>query len=260
MGAEQALVESKEKSRMASPRHPTTETITRIFLPRFKSGHTRYVELVKGLFKDGCRWLDAGGGRRIFHDIYDGERELVTRSGRVIVCDADPDSLKDHVSVADLICCDLARIPLPPCSFDLITCGMVVEHLPHPAESIKELGRVLDRGGKLVIHTVNLWGYPTIMAILSKVLPFRKQLIAKVTGRMEEDIFPTRYRCNTAGAITKYVQDAGLQVEAIHFWNHGVLFRSFPPLALLECLYQRLVGQSIFSRLRGQLLVIATKP
>ena len=46
-------------------------------LPAFKSGHTRYVEFVTDHFEDGCRWLDAGGGRRIFPDLYDGERELV---------------------------------------------------------------------------------------------------------------------------------------------------------------------------------------
>jgi SAM-dependent methyltransferase len=237
-----------------------TDRLIQGLLPGFKTGHTRYVKSVKELFRDGCRWLDAGGGRRIFHDVYDGERELVARAKRVTVCDADPNSLKDHASVSERICCDLERIPLPSCSFDLITSGMVVEHLARPGQVIRELGRVLDRGGKLVIHTVNLWSYPTLLARLSKILPFRKKLIARVTGRLEEDIFPTHYRCNTAGAMTRYVQDAGLRVVAIQYWNSGVLFRSIPLLALLECLYLRVTARSMFSRLRGQLFVVATKP
>jgi ubiquinone/menaquinone biosynthesis C-methylase UbiE len=245
------------------PRKPSiTQRIIRKLLPGFKTGHTRYVECVKGLFTDGCRWLDAGGGRRLFHDLYDGEQELVARAGRVTVCDADPDSLKDHSSVSDLICCDLKSIPLPPGSFDLITCGMVVEHLAQPKECINEMGRVLDRGGKLVIHTVNLWSYPTLLAILSKVIPFRKQLIARVTRRKEEDIFPTLYRCNTARTISKYVRDAGLQVEALYFWNSGLLFRSILPLlpfSIFECFYLKMTEWPILSRFRGQLLVIATK-
>jgi ubiquinone/menaquinone biosynthesis C-methylase UbiE len=245
---------------MPSPRPSITETVIGKLLPGFKSGHTRYVKCVKHHFRDGCRWLDAGGGRRLFHDLDDGERELVARAGRVTVCDADPDSLRDHVSVSDLICCDLKRLPLAPCSFDLITCAMVLEHLTHPKECIKEVARVLDRGGKLVMHTVNLWGHYTLVAILSKVIPWRQRLIAKMTGRPEEDIFPTRYRCNTARTISRYVKDAGLQVEAIHYWNGGVLFSSILPLAVLECFYLRLLDWPILSRFRGQLLVIATKP
>jgi ubiquinone/menaquinone biosynthesis C-methylase UbiE len=236
-----------------------SDKVIRTALSGTTNGHTRYVECVKGLFRDGCRWLDAGGGRRIFHDLYDGERDLVRRAGRVTVCDADPESLKDHVSVSELICCDLANQPFAPGSFDFITCGMVVEHLPHPSACIKELGRVLDRGGKLVIHTVNLWGYPTLGALLSRIVPFQRKLVAKVTGRLEEDIFPTYYRCNTARAITRYLEDAGLRVEKFHYWNNGPLFRSITPLALVECMLIRAAEGALFRRLRGQLFVIATK-
>jgi hypothetical protein len=42
--------------------------------------------------------------------------------------------------------------------------------------------------------------------------------------------------------------------------NNGVVFNSFPPLAFLECLYLKLMMWPGVSRLRGQLLVIATKP
>jgi ubiquinone/menaquinone biosynthesis C-methylase UbiE len=132
--------------------------LIRKLLPGFKSGHTRYVECVKEVFREGWRWLDAGGGRRIFHDTYDGEEELVARAGQVVVCDADPESIKDHASVSNRICCNLAKIPLQSNSFDLITCGMVVEHLDDPRACIGELGRLLDSRGKLVIHTVNLHG------------------------------------------------------------------------------------------------------
>lgn len=232
----------------------------RMLLPRFKSGHTRYVEIVKTLFQDGCRWLDAGGGRRIFHDVYDGEKDLITRAGDVVVCDVDQESLKDHVCVTKTICCNLTSIPLGSNSFDFITCGMVVEHLDNPEICIRELARLLDSNGKLIIHTVNLFGYPTMMAIASKWLPFRKKIIAKITARKEEDIFPTLYRCNTEAEMRRFLNGAGLHVEDIQHLDAGIIFDRFWPLALLECLYIRLTRPSIFSRLRGQILVVASKP
>src|SRR5262249_35341703 len=158
-------------------------------------GHTAYVDYIKAHFRDGCRWLDAGGGRHIFPDLREGEKELVQRARMVVVCDGDFHSLKGHASVGNLIACDLARIPLPSHSMDFITCAMVVEHLSEPSACLGELARVLSKDGKLVIHTVNLWGYPVILATLSKLIPFRmrRRLIAKVTGRLEDDIFPTCY-------------------------------------------------------------------
>ena len=229
-------------------------------LPGFTSGHTRYVQCVKELFRDGCRWLDAGGGRRIFHDLYDGEQALVARAGHVVVCDADPESLKDHVSVSHRICCDLSAIPLSSNWFDFITCGMVVEHLANPRDCLKELSRLLSSGGTLVIHTVNSYSYPTLMAHLSKCVPFRRRLIAKISGRKEEDIFPTLYLCNTATRMTSYLSDAGLQLMELRHMDAGIIFKHCWPLTLLECLYIRLTRRPALSKLRGQLLVIATKP
>ena len=58
------------------------------------------MEYVKTRFTEGCRWLDAGGGRRIFHDLYDGERDLVTRARLVVAADGDLSSLAEHVSIS----------------------------------------------------------------------------------------------------------------------------------------------------------------
>ncbi len=238
-------------------------SLWRRLLPGSKVGHDVYVEYVTTHFRDGCRWLDAGGGRHIFPDLRpEGERELVKRSRLVVVCDGDVLSLKDHVSVGNLIVCDLARIPLPSHSMDFVTCAMVVEHLSEPAACLGELARVLSRGGRLIIHTVNLWGYPTILAMLSKCIPFalRKRLIAKVTGRFEEDIFPTRYKCNTARTITKLLKNKGLEIQETIYLHEGLVFPSVFPLYVLELLYKKLTSSLGLHWIRGQLLVTASKP
>jgi SAM-dependent methyltransferase len=230
-------------------------------LPGFTTGHTRYVQFIKDEFKDGCRWLDAGGGRRIFPDLEDGERDLVRRANIVTVCDADPLTLKDHVSVSNLIYCDLANIPLSSNSMDFITCAMVVEHLSSPTACLGELARILCVGGRLIIHTPNLWGYPTVLARLSKIIPpdARRKAISKITGRCEEDIFPTYYRCNRDRTISSLLDGVGLAVEEIRYLNHGPLFKSFLPAYALELSYIKLTSLTGLRWLRGQLLVVATK-
>jgi ubiquinone/menaquinone biosynthesis C-methylase UbiE len=46
---------------------------------------------------------------------------------------------------------DLMALPFGDASFDCVTCGWVIEHLPDPAPGLTELGRVLRPGGSALI-------------------------------------------------------------------------------------------------------------
>jgi SAM-dependent methyltransferase len=46
---------------------------------------------------------------------------------------------------------DLTRLPYAEVSFDAIVCGWVLEHLPDPRPGLRELARVLQAGGKLLL-------------------------------------------------------------------------------------------------------------
>jgi SAM-dependent methyltransferase len=46
---------------------------------------------------------------------------------------------------------DLTRLPYADASFDAVVCGWVLEHLPDPRPGLKELARVLQPGGKLLL-------------------------------------------------------------------------------------------------------------
>jgi ubiquinone/menaquinone biosynthesis C-methylase UbiE len=48
---------------------------------------------------------------------------------------------------------DLSRLPFPDESFDCITCGYVLEHLPDPEPGLAEMSRVLARGGRMLLLT-----------------------------------------------------------------------------------------------------------
>jgi len=46
---------------------------------------------------------------------------------------------------------DVTKLPYPDAAFDAAVCGWVLEHLPDPRPGLRELARVLQPGGKLLL-------------------------------------------------------------------------------------------------------------
>ncbi|MEX0701453.1 MAG: methyltransferase domain-containing protein [Planctomycetales bacterium] len=46
---------------------------------------------------------------------------------------------------------DLMRMPFADDAFDCVTCGWVIEHLPHPEPGLREFHRVLKPGGSMLL-------------------------------------------------------------------------------------------------------------
>jgi ubiquinone/menaquinone biosynthesis C-methylase UbiE len=46
---------------------------------------------------------------------------------------------------------DINKIPVKKSSFDNVLCTAVLEHIPHPELAIKEISRILRKGGKLIL-------------------------------------------------------------------------------------------------------------
>lgn len=47
--------------------------------------------------------------------------------------------------------CDIANIPVPDESFDVVICSEVLEHVPEPIKAIQEFSRILRQGGRLLL-------------------------------------------------------------------------------------------------------------
>ena len=47
--------------------------------------------------------------------------------------------------------CDSNKIPVPDESFDVALCTEVLEHVPKPIDTLRELSRILTRGGRLFL-------------------------------------------------------------------------------------------------------------
>lgn len=56
-----------------------------------------------------------------------------------------------HSSRPSFVAGDLTQLPFADRSFDCITCGWVIEHLPDPRPGLREFSRVLQPGGRLFL-------------------------------------------------------------------------------------------------------------
>jgi len=51
----------------------------------------------------------------------------------------------------EFVAADLAHLPFADGSFDCVTCGYVLEHLPNPEPGLTEMARVLQPGGRMFL-------------------------------------------------------------------------------------------------------------
>lgn len=119
--------------------------------------HTRRFDL------SGCRRIldvGAGAGQLLRHILRyaDAEAEIVCFDlSHAMLKRAQARLRSDRPKP---VVSDMARLPFPDASFDCVTCGWVLEHLPDPRPGLRELARVMQPGGKLLLLTTedNLTG------------------------------------------------------------------------------------------------------
>jgi len=92
----------------------------------------------RGVLDDGCLTLDLGCG-------LGGYIAALQKSGaRVIGVDFNP---PHNVASAPFAIADALRVPFSGDYFDLVICTNLIEHIPDPAELLREIYRVLKRNG-----------------------------------------------------------------------------------------------------------------
>lgn len=68
---------------------------------------------------------------------------------------------------------NVMSLPFSDATFDVVLSMEVIEHLPDPALAVKEFGRVLKKGGHLVLSTPNwLWQAPVRLASALRLRPY----------------------------------------------------------------------------------------
>jgi SAM-dependent methyltransferase len=101
---------------------------------------------------------------------------------------------------------NLYTLPFKNSSIDLILLRFIVEHLYDPGSAFREIKRVLNPAGLVVILTTNL-DSPLIR--LPKVLPYslRKKLMMWIFKVQEDRVFPTYHRFNRKAVIPNLAPD-----------------------------------------------------
>lgn len=144
---------------------------------------------------------------------------------------------------------------------DLIMCRSVMEHVDDPRTVYQEMFRVLKPGGRFVFLTANLWDYASLIA---KIVPNRLHpwVVSKTEGRAEKDVFPIRYRTNTRGAVKRWAQGSGFEIEDFQYLGQYpcyLMFNGF--LFWLATGYEKLITKvDALKFLRGWIFVTLRKP
>ncbi len=206
-------------------------------------GTVAFYNRVNALLEPSFVVLDVGCGRGAYgEDPIPFRRNLRILKGkvaRVIGVDVDPQAgnnpyLDEFHRVQD------DRWPLATSSVDLIVCDSVLEHVEYPKRFFAEMARVLKDGGYGCIRTSNRWGY---VALLASLIPNRYHatvLSLSRHGRKGQDVFPTRYRCNTIRQLTQCLQEAGFAERVVYGFRSEPAYLAFSSLTyFLGIVYQR---------------------
>lgn len=208
-----------------------------------------YERCVASALTQDSRVLDLGCGRG-------GIVERQGGTGTWIGLDPDMSSLREHRVMHLPRACALAhRLPCPSHAFDVVVASWVLEHLPAPAATFREIARVLRVGGLFFFLTPNvrhpLPRLSCAMAHLRRVQPW---IVNFAYGRGAADTFPVIYEANSISIIERLATQAGLRLTRLDLiddptyfaWNRATFMMAVIAHALLPALWKvHLVGQVI---------------
>jgi SAM-dependent methyltransferase len=215
--------------------------------PGWQPATALYEAVIRAWLKPGMRVLDLGCGRG------GALEQLGAAVTYPLGLDPDERSLAEHrlpnlprmVATAD-------AIPLRAASVDLVLSSWVLEHLPDPARTFREVARVLRPGGAFIFLAP---GANSPAALLNRALhPLQARLVPLLYGRAEADAFPVVYRANTRRRIEALARETGLTCHTFspvkdptYFAFHPIIFRLNVALAriLPESMAEHFVGVCI---------------
>ncbi|MGI0133848.1 MAG: class I SAM-dependent methyltransferase [Candidatus Micrarchaeaceae archaeon] len=216
-------------------------------------GTIAFYTRVRALMHSSDVVLDVGCGRGRHEgdkvDVRKSLRILKGGAARVIGIDVDQDASVNPF-MDEFRKLDGPSWPIEDGSIDLIYSDFVLEHVDDPDNFFSEAWRVLKPGGYICLRTTNKWSY---VALVARLIPNRHH--AKITelvqeGRQAEDVFPTRYRCNTIpaarrilkrnrfeGVVYGYESEPSYLSFSRIFYGLGVLHQRYAPRLIKPSLF-----------------------
>jgi SAM-dependent methyltransferase len=197
--------------------------------------------------------LDVGCGRGSFAAdpiaVRRELRDLRRKCRRVIGVDVDGGA-RENPGLDEFRLIAGSRWPVEEEAVDLCVSDAVIEHLEDPGCFFAECRRVLRPGGYLCLRTPNLLSY---IGLFSRLIPnrFHAPLLGRLqNGRKAEDVFETRYRCNTRrqlremlgkfgfdGCVYPYEAEPSYLSFSRFFYALGVMHQRLAPRVIKPALF-----------------------
>ncbi|MFC1693465.1 class I SAM-dependent methyltransferase [Candidatus Latescibacterota bacterium] len=213
--------------------------------PSFKQRWEVYDGILKRLTGSGARWLDAGCGSNIAID----EFQCAFNAG--IDSYRHPEVM--HTAPNHFVLGTVENLPFRDGSFSLVTLNTVIEHIKNPESVLKEISRVLQPGGHMLVHTTNIYS-PVIFT--GKLIPenIRNLFFTRLLSARETDVFTAYHKVNSLGAFKRIEDFEIVEFHAVQDlnWANRLVFIGL----LAYHLFTRLPGMW---RLRTNLIVLLRK-
>jgi SAM-dependent methyltransferase len=170
-------------------------------------GTVEFYGRINAFLQPGFVVVDLGAGRGAWYTDGDSSyhrslRLLKGRVSRVIGIDVDEAVLSNQSTDENLLA-DGRTLPLPDASVDVVIADYVLEHVDEPAVLEREVFRILKPGGLFCARTPHTLHYVSVGARLVRNARRLKILKAAQPFRKDDDVFETRYRCNTLRQINR---------------------------------------------------------
>lgn len=223
-----------------------------LFYDGLERPRTAYLRAIHKHLGESTRVLDIGCGYTA-PDL----QGLNRHQGRRVGVDVVPfrGETPEGIELIQADCCDM---PIEDESFELVISRSVLEHLDEPSQAFREIARVLVPGGRFVFLTPNRWDYVSISASL---IPnsWHPRLVRTLTGRSEDDTFPTRYRANSTRQIHRLAKANGMDCESVHLLREHPHYLQFSSIAYaLGLAYEQTVQRNV-SQLRPWIIGVLCK-
>jgi ubiquinone/menaquinone biosynthesis C-methylase UbiE len=235
--------------------------LRRRFDPESEYSQVTYARLVTAQLNSATQWLDAGCGHQSFADgfgLEEAERNMTQVARFAVGCDLGCDALEKHRSLDARVCCTLDELPFSDSSFNLVTMNNVIEHLEKPEVVFRELARIVESDGKIVIQTPNAASWLIYLIRIGRLLfpePVVLRFIRFLEFREPSDVFPTHYRANTRKRLSHVLQSAGFEEEQTSLVCATHLFRFAAPLVIVEMLLNRALFRLGWRELGGAVML-----
>lgn len=189
-----------------------------------------YARLVQAQLRPDTRALDLGCGRGGL--VEQLERPLSHVAG----VDLDWQSLRQHRLKLPRAVAASEYLPFAGGSFDVVFASWVLEHLPDPLLTFRDVYRVLRPGGSFVFITPN-GRHPLIWLNqgIGRLARLQAILVKRLYGRAGDDTFPTTYRANTPARLQQLSQATNFVLDTLYTIPDPTYLAFTPTLFQLMC-------------------------